>query len=212
MIRLFSSFDTHFFSFRVLTLIFCFYMLISNYKVNIHITSIQLFELLLRFFYSLKPNDVRKFSIMIFVRVFVGILSFNFLSVFSFVFPVTSFFGVIIFFSLVSWGIFIFFIVSKNFGRIISHFVPEGSPLGLVPVLFLIEIVRRIIRPITLTVRLVANILAGHLLIILLSNLVFLFPYSFILYIFLNFLEFFVALIQRYIFCTIITLYYREVH
>lgn len=55
-----------------------------------------------------------------------------------------------------------------------------------------------------------ANILAGHLLMILLSSLVFRLNLSGVFYIGLNMVEMFVACIQSYIFTVIIILYYRD--
>lgn len=47
----------------------------------------------------------------------------------------------------------------------IAHLVPFGTPLGLIALIVVIELVRVLIRPITLSVRLAANMVAGHLLI-----------------------------------------------
>lgn len=47
----------------------------------------------------------------------------------------------------------------KNFFR---HLVPTGVTLVLSPVLSIIELLRLLLRPITLAVRLVANITVGH--------------------------------------------------
>lgn len=80
----------------------------------------------------------------------------------------------------------------------------------------LIELVRNIIRPITLCVRLTANLIAGHLLLSLLGNAltrinfglrIFSLPAPLILTI----LEAAVACIQAYVFITLITLYTTEV-
>lgn len=82
----------------------------------------------------------------------------------------------------------------------------------------LIELISLLIRPITLRVRIPANIIAGHLLIHLLTDfsffLVNLFFFRSILTIFLlillNLLEIGVAIVQPYIFCTLINIYLRE--
>jgi len=80
----------------------------------------------------------------------------------------------------------------------------------------LIEIVRNIIRPITLSVRLSANIVAGHLLIRLLGNFSLISKTnllsSSITLLALTGLEIGVALIQAYVFITLITLYSTEIH
>merc|ERR1712204_15521 len=55
-------------------------------------------------------------------------------------------------------------------GRFLSHLVPSGTPDVLIPLIVVIELVRNFIRPITLSVRLAANIVAGHLLISLVNG------------------------------------------
>ena len=52
----------------------------------------------------------------------------------------------------------------------LAHLVPRGSPAPLAPFLVLIETVRITVRPITLAVRLTANIITGHIIITLLSE------------------------------------------
>lgn len=91
------------------------------------------------------------------------------------------------------------------------HFVPEGTPVFLIWFLFCVELVRNVIRSVTLMVRLLANILAGHLLIILLSQIVFSYYFFALFYIGLNLVELFVSLIQAYIFITMISLYFSEI-
>jgi len=51
-----------------------------------------------------------------------------------------------------------------------AHLVPIGTPNILMPFIVVIETIRNIIRPLTLAVRLSANIIAGHLLLTLLGN------------------------------------------
>lgn len=78
----------------------------------------------------------------------------------------------------------------------------------------LIETVRNLIRPITLSVRLIANIIRGHLLIHLLSSISLfgeiLFIMSIPLIIILIVLETAVAFIQRFVFAILVTLYINE--
>lgn len=97
-----------------------------------------------------------------------------------------------------------------------AHLVPIGTPLLLMNFMVLIEIVSNIIRPITLSVRLCANIVAGHLLLRLLRNFSLIrinhIIYSFLGLIILGVLEIAVALIQGYVFITLISLYSTEIH
>merc|ERR1719247_3915671 len=58
----------------------------------------------------------------------------------------------------------------KAIKRFLAHLVPAGTPDVLIPLIVVIELVRNFIRPITLSVRLAANIVAGHLLIRLVNG------------------------------------------
>jgi len=55
-----------------------------------------------------------------------------------------------------------------------SYFVPAGTPLGLVPLLVLVELISYIARAFSLGVRIFANLVAGHTLLKILSG--FLYP------------------------------------
>jgi ATP synthase subunit 6 len=103
----------------------------------------------------------------------------------------------------------------KSPQKSIAHLAPSGAPLLLIPFLILIESVRIIIRPLTLTVRLVANIRAGHIVLALIANLltiINLIPQSLILILVIGYIlfEFFVRFIQAYIFTLLISLYATE--
>merc|ERR1711910_265335 len=60
--------------------------------------------------------------------------------------------------------------IFKAIKRFLAHLVPSGTPDVLIPLIVVIELVRNFIRPITLSVRLAANIVAGHLLIRLVNS------------------------------------------
>jgi F-type H+-transporting ATPase subunit a len=59
--------------------------------------------------------------------------------------------------------------VKNNIEKNLRHLVPNGTPIVLISFIVLIETLRVLIRPITLRVRLAANITAGHLLLRLIS-------------------------------------------
>nr|QOH92210.1 ATP synthase F0 subunit 6 [Sylvirana guentheri] len=100
----------------------------------------------------------------------------------------------------------------------LAHFLPEGTPTPLIPVLILIETISLLIRPLALGVRLTANLTAGHLLIHLISSAVatiFSMSISLSLLIFsvlvlLTILEMAVAMIQAYVFVLLLSLYLQE--
>jgi F-type H+-transporting ATPase subunit a len=94
--------------------------------------------------------------------------------------------------------------------------VPLGTPSGLIPFIVLIETIRNVIRPGTLAVRLRANMIAGHLLLVLLGNQRVSCSYPLLslvlcVQVLLLTLERAVALIQSYVFAVLTTLYSREV-
>lgn len=103
---------------------------------------------------------------------------------------------------------------------ILAHLVPQGTPAALTPIIVLIELTRNIIRPLTLTVRLVANISAGHLLLTLIGRIIAINSISFILILMvvlvgritLSILELGVRFIQAYVFSMLITLFIKEVN
>nr|YP_009738994.1 ATP synthase F0 subunit 6 [Koreoleptoxis nodifila]QIC19433.1 ATP synthase F0 subunit 6 [Koreoleptoxis nodifila] len=101
----------------------------------------------------------------------------------------------------------------------IAALLPMGAPAALNPFLVLIETVSIMARPITLSVRLMANMSAGHIVLTLIGNYltasVFCFS-SFSMFILLmtqilyTVFEFGISMIQAYIFCLLITLYSDE--
>jgi F-type H+-transporting ATPase subunit a len=99
----------------------------------------------------------------------------------------------------------------------LAHLVPQGTPAILMMFIVLIETIRNIIRPLTLAVRLTANIIAGHLLITLIGNQAAVRSIITLLgvinaFILLTILEMAVAFIQAYVFAVLLTLYVNEIH
>nr|YP_010593752.1 ATP synthase F0 subunit 6 [Dendrobathypathes boutillieri]QJS34499.1 ATP synthase F0 subunit 6 [Dendrobathypathes sp. n. NB-2020]WAJ54427.1 ATP synthase subunit 6 [Parantipathes sp. USNM 1404491]WAJ54453.1 ATP synthase subunit 6 [Dendrobathypathes boutillieri] len=103
-------------------------------------------------------------------------------------------------------------------GDFLSILMPDGAPLGLAPLLVLIETVSYISRAISLGVRLAANLSAGHLLFAILAGfsfsmltaggLISLFPL--VIMVFITLLEMAVAIIQAYVFCLLTTIYLAD--
>lgn len=88
----------------------------------------------------------------------------------------------------------------------VKSFVPGGVPPALVPLIFVLEVFGLLIRCFVLAVRLFANMVAGHAVMLLFFALVFLIgsmalaPVSIGIVIFILFIELLVAFLQAYIF------------
>lgn len=96
-------------------------------------------------------------------------------------------------------------------------FNTPGVPWWLkvpIPIMPLVELIGVFTKPFSLTVRLFANITAGHIIILSLFSLIFIFesiwvgPLSVLFAIFMNFLELFVALLQAFIFTILSAMYF----
>jgi len=102
--------------------------------------------------------------------------------------------------------------------RFISHFTPAGSPIVLIPLLKVIEIISIRIRPITLGVRLAVNLITGHLMLRMFSssssNRLVKFSFIFIIMFFFGILVFFyercVCLVQGLVYFLMLTQYLDE--
>nr|YP_010120049.1 ATP synthase F0 subunit 6 [Crocidura dongyangjiangensis]QRC31958.1 ATP synthase F0 subunit 6 [Crocidura dongyangjiangensis] len=100
----------------------------------------------------------------------------------------------------------------------LAHFLPQGTPLPLIPMLIIIETISLFIQPMALAVRLTANITAGHLLIHLIGGATLVLSsispttalITFVILMMLTILEFAVALIQAYVFTLLVSLYLHD--
>nr|YP_010729852.1 ATP synthase F0 subunit 6 [Parnassius charltonius]WEF74710.1 ATP synthase F0 subunit 6 [Parnassius charltonius] len=156
-------------------------------------------------------------STFIFISLFSFILFNNFLGLFPYIFTSTSHLTISLSISLSLWISFMLYGWINNYQHMFIHMIPQGTPNILMPFMVLIETISNIIRPGTLAVRLTANMIAGHLLLTLLSStssnlsffLLFILIFTQIL---LLILESAVAIIQSYVISILSTLYSSEVN
>nr|WAL33190.1 ATP synthase F0 subunit 6 [Pontia edusa] len=154
-------------------------------------------------------------STFIFISLFFFILFNNFLGLFPYIFTSTSHLNISLSLSLTLWLSFMMYGWINNTQHMFIHMIPQGTPFILMPFMVLIETISNIIRPGTLAVRLTANMIAGHLLITLLSNTGINMPnYLLIILIFIQILllilESAVSIIQAYVISILSTLYSSE--
>lgn len=162
---------------------------------------------------SVGPSG-RRFIPLIFT-LFMFILLCNLLGMIPYAFAVTS--NIIITFGL---AIIIFFVITIcgfiiNGIDFFSIFLPKGMPVWLAPLMILIELCAYLARPVSLSIRLAANIMAGHILIKVIAG----FCVSFILFfkfvpipmvVILIGFEIFVAILQAYIFTILSCVYLND--
>ena len=159
------------------------------------------------------PSSLNLFLITLLAYIFVN----NFLGLLPYVFTARSHLSVTLALALPLWTGYIVYNFAKNTRRALAHLVPKGTPTALIPFIVLIEIVRNLIRPLTLSVRLAANMVAGHLLLVLVRGPMPSLSFAIIRVAFVGLfalivLELGVSFIQAYVFITLSSLYLDEVN
>nr|YP_002907404.1 ATP synthase F0 subunit 6 [Diadegma semiclausum]ACF35060.1 ATP synthase F0 subunit 6 [Diadegma semiclausum] len=154
-------------------------------------------------------NSIFFISLFLFILLnnFMGIIPMYFYCLKSYIFSLS--------FSLPLWFSLMIFLWTKNYSLAFAHMIPQGIPNILMPFMVLIETISNLIRPMTLSIRLTANMIAGHLLLTLLSetansNLIFIMIFVIMIQMMLLILEFSVSIIQSYVFTILSTLYTKE--
>lgn len=156
----------------------------------------------------------RKFIPLIF-SLFLFILICNLLGMLPYSFTVTS--HISITFAL---AILVFFLVTlvgfiKNGFGFFSLFLPKGTPWWLAPLMIVIELFTYLARPVSLSLRLAANMVAGHVLLKVMAG----FAVSLAIYlkvlpiplmVILIGFEIFVAILQAYIFTILSCVYLND--
>ena len=104
---------------------------------------------------------------------------------------------------------------SKHGIKYCKMFLPKGTPWWLAPLMIFIELFAYLSRPISLSVRLAANMMAGHTMLKIIAGFVLkmhiilaLFPFLFVVV--LTGFEIFVALLQAYIFTILTCIYLND--
>jgi F-type H+-transporting ATPase subunit a len=164
---------------------------------------------------SIKDSDSFRFFPLVFTF-FMFVISCNLLGMLPYGFTVTS--HIIITFSM---ALFILILITlfglvKNGFSFFKIFLPTGTPLWLSPLITFIEIFAYLARSISLSLRLSANMIAGHTMLKVIAGLAVgaglmtIFPFIFIVLI--TAFEFFVAMLQAYIFAMLICVYLNDVY
>ena len=162
----------------------------------------------------LGEKDGKKFA-PFFLTLFFFILTLNFMGLIPIFSTATSNVNVTAALSLVILTIMVVFGVGRNglFG-FFKLFVPPGVPALIVPLIFTLEFAGLAIKPFALTLRLFANMLAGHVIILAITGVVVGFGLTglplLLLTLFVYFLEILVAFLQAYIFVLLSSIFISE--
>nr|QTT61138.1 ATP synthase F0 subunit 6 [Tritia cuvierii] len=158
-----------------------------------------------------------------FVNIITGLFLFlilmNMSGLVPYVFSPTSHLAVSLSLGLPLWLTLIMSAIFYKPSSVVAGLLPMGAPAPLNPFLVIIETVSIMVRPITLSVRLTANMSAGHIVLTLIGNYLtasFFMSSIFSMLLLLSIqvlytvFEFGISMIQAYIFCLLITLYSDE--
>jgi F-type H+-transporting ATPase subunit a len=156
----------------------------------------------------------RKFLPLIFT-IFIFILLCNLLGMLPYGFTSTS--QLIITYLIATFLFFIIIIYGfiKHGFRFFSLFLPKGTPKFLIPLMFVIELFSFLAKPISLSIRLCANMIAGHILIevilgFVITGLIFIKPLPIPFVSVLIGFEIFVSILQAYIFTILSCVYLSD--
>ena len=145
---------------------------------------------------------------------FMFILFANTIGLIPYSFTVTS--HIIVTFALaalVFLGVTVVAII-KHRMKFFSYFLPAGTPLYMAPLLIPIEILSYLARPVTLSLRLFANMMAGHTMLKVFAGFVVALGYlgfaPMVVLIPLYLLELIVALLQAFVFTILTCLYLHD--
>ena len=155
------------------------------------------------------------FSLFMFICVsnLIGIIPYTF--TISTHIIVTAMLALVVFFTVLIYGFY------KNGLKFLKIFVPSGIPIYILPLVMFIEILTFFLRPVSHSVRLFANMLAGHITLKVFAGFIIMLGASgalgtavsilpFALVVALTALEFLVAFLQAYVFAILTCIYLND--
>nr|AKM70253.1 ATP synthase subunit 6 [Aiceona himalaica] len=172
--------------------------------------------MLIKLFYNLnkemkmlyKSKNIKSPSFM-FIKLFMFIFFNNLMKLFPYIFSSSKHMVFSMSLAIPFWLFFIIMSIIKNIKNMIIHLIPLNTPIYLAPFMTIIETMSILIRPLSLSIRLTANLIAGHLLMTLL-NFNSLMLMIIIIQMMLMIFEMCVSIIQSYVFSILSSLYSSE--
>nr|DAC76822.1 TPA_asm: ATP synthase F0 subunit 6 [Pseudomyrmex particeps] len=220
MMNLFSVFDpstSNYLSLNWLSMM-VFLMLIPMMYWTMPSRYYMIWDLITSFIFNEFKNLIHySFSnIILLYSMLMYIMINNFMGLFPYIFTSSSHMSFSVSISLSMWlGIMMYSLINF-FNETMAHLTPLGTPSILMPFMVMIESISILIRPLTLAVRLSANMIAGHLLLSLLGStgqeiqFIIIMMIMIMTQMLLFILEISVSIIQAYVFAILGTLYSSE--
>ena len=146
--------------------------------------------------------------------IFLFVLFGNFLGMLPYSFTFTSHIAVTLTMALVIFILVTIIAFLKHGTRFFSFFLPSGVPIFLAPLMIAIEVISYFTRPFSLSIRLFANMMAGHTLLKVVGG--FVFPLGILGFVpiaglvAITGLEFLIAFLQAYIFTILTCIYIND--
>lgn len=201
----------------IATSLIIFFMLFATRKKSLVPSKLQVVaESIYNFVFDMIKGTIgsegTKFFPFIF-SLFTLILICNLLGMLPYSFTATSQIAVTLSLALVSFLVLVAFAIYRNgFFGFLGMFVPAGIPWWMAPLIFTIEIFSFFMRPVTLSVRLFANMVAGHVLLKIVAGFVISLGVAFgilpfLFSVLMTGFEIFIALLQAYIFTILVCAY-----
>lgn len=159
-------------------------------------------------------NDGREYFPFIFT-LFMFVLTSNLMGMMPYSFTVTSHIAVTFALAIVIFVGVTFIAIMKHGKKFFGFFLPHGTPWWMAPLMIFIELFAYLARPISLSIRLAANMMAGHTMLKVIAGFVlslgFLLGWAPIaLLVVLTGFEIFVAVLQAYIFTVLTCVYLND--
>ncbi|NBV06124.1 MAG: F0F1 ATP synthase subunit A [Proteobacteria bacterium] len=197
-----------------------FFMLFATRKKSLIPSRIQVVaESIYNFVFDIIKGTIGdegvKFFPLIF-SLFTFILLCNMFGLTPYSFTSTSQIAVTISLAIIAFLTIVVFAIYRNgIGGFLHMFLPSGVPMWMAPVIFAIELFSFLIRPITLSVRLFANMVAGHVLLKVVAGFIITLgvifgTLPFLFSVIMTGFELFVAVLQAYIFAILVCAYIGE--
>lgn len=212
----------------ICSIIFMISVYMCNWTVysNFFFFLFNLFNFVYETVYSYLDEELSNELFPFFMYLFSFIFISNIIGLLPYEFAITSHLSSTLSCSLFVWTSVIFLGFSINGFSFVNIMVPKGIPNLLVPFLILIEFISYLFRAVSLALRLFANILAGHILLHVVSSFISLALTSFVTGFFISksiigilmvfilvillFFELMVACLQSYIFLVLSLIYITD--